>query len=89
MNILSQDGKTLISYDNVAGLYIQKIYRQYSQPDTLWEIRAMYPAVSEDIVYDTIAQFDNEEKCNSVFRGIIYQISPLGFNLIRVSDIEK
>ena len=88
MNILSQDGKTLINYDNVASLYIQNIYRQYSQPDILWEIRAMYPAVSEDIVYDTIAQFDSEEKCKSVFKEIIYQISPLGFNLIKVSDIE-
>lgn len=89
MNILSQDGKTLINYDNVANLCIQKKYMQYSHPDTWWEIIAMYPARSnnDDLLYDIVAQFDNEEKCESVFKEIVHQIGFLRYNLIRVSDI--
>ena len=87
MNILSQDGKTLINYDNVASLYIQTVYRQYS--NTLWEIRALYPTISNDILFDKIAQFDNEEECESVFKEIIHQICDLKYNLIEVNDIQK
>lgn len=72
VNILSQDGKTLVNYDNVASLYIQKKYVQYSHPDTWWEIRAMYPSLSpEDALYDIIARFDDENECELAFRKIV------------------
>lgn len=89
MNILSQDEKTLINYNNIVNLCIQKKYKQYSYPDTWWEIRAMYPVPSnnDDLLYDIVAQFDNEEKCESVFKEIVHQIGFLRYNLIRVSDI--
>lgn len=75
VNILSQDGKILINYNNVASLYIQKKYVQYSHPDTWWEIRVMYPAVSpEDALYDVIAKFDDEKECELAFKKIVNRI---------------
>lgn len=87
MNILSQDGKKLINYDNVASLYIQEVYQQYVTPNKHWEIRVMYPAVSEDILYDKIAEFNNKEKCEDVFKDIVHQICNLRYNFIRVGSI--
>lgn len=84
MNILSQDGKILVNHDNIASLYIQKIYRQYAHPDTWWEIRAMYSAVSEDCLYDTIAKFDDEKECESVFKRIVNEICKQKLDLVMI-----
>ncbi|MBO5828861.1 MAG: hypothetical protein J6R59_10490 [Paludibacteraceae bacterium] len=67
MFILSKDGEKLINYNNVASIYIQEIYRQYQQPDKFWEIRAMYPAVSEDVLYDTLGTFYAKDECKNTF----------------------
>lgn len=84
MNILSQDGKTLINYNNVASLYIQKRYMQYSHPDTWWEIRVMYPAVSKDILCDTLAIFDKKEECELAFKDMVNKICEQKFDFIKI-----
>ena len=67
MFILSRDGKKFVNCNNVASIYIQEVYRQYAQPDRWWEIRAMYPAVSEDVLYDTLDTFHDEDECKNTF----------------------
>ena len=87
MNILSQDGQALINYNNAASIYIQKVYRQYANPDTHWEIGVMYPAVSTDVLCETIAKFDKEEDCIKIFNQLITQICEYGITFIRIEDL--
>lgn len=84
MNILSQDGKTLINYNNIANLCMQSRYMQHSSPATWWEINAIYPAVSSDVLYDTIAKFDNEKECKEVFDRIVREICEQKLDFIKV-----
>lgn len=84
MNILSQDGNTLVNYDNVSSLYIQEVYRQYAYPDRWWEIRALYPAVSEDAMYDIIAKFNDKKKCEAAFKKAIHEICELKLDFIKI-----
>lgn len=84
MNILSQDGKILVNYNNVASLYIQKKYMQYSHPDTWWEIWAVYPAVSEDVIYDVLAKFDDEKECESAFKRVVNEICEQKLDLVMI-----
>lgn len=74
INILSQDGKILVNYNNVASLSMRSQHMQGSTPPTWWEIRAIYPAVSSDILYDTLAKFDNQEECEKAFTGLMHEI---------------
>ena len=88
VNILSQDKKILVNYDNVAGLHIQKKYAQYCYPSTWWEIRAMYPAISpEDTLYDVLARFEDEKMCESTFIKIVSLICEQNENFVSISDI--
>ena len=83
MNILSQDEKILVNYDNVDSLYIQKMYQQYSHPDTWWEIRAMHTTTS-----DVLAKFDDESECTKVFYNVIRQICEQKKNIIFIKPVE-
>lgn len=74
INILSQDGTILVNYNNVASLSMRSQYMQGSTPPRWWEIRAMYPAVSMDILYDTLAKFNTEEECKEVFDKLMHEI---------------
>lgn len=85
MNILSQNGDTLVNYDNAASLYIQKVCLQY---DTYWEIRVMYPAVSTDVLCDALAKFYTEEKCIKVFNELINCICN-GITFVRIKDLSS
>ena len=87
MNILSQDNKILVNYNNVASLCIQKKYMSYSHPDTWWEIWAIYPAVSEDVIYDVLAKFDDEKECMTIFAKMVSLICEEMVNFIRISDL--
>lgn len=86
MNILVQGGKALVNYDNVASLYVQEVYRQYTHPDKWWEIRAMYTMVSDDIVYDTVATFSNEEDCVKSFKELVRKICERKSSTIAVDN---
>lgn len=78
MFILSRDEKKLINCSNVASIYIQEVYRQYANPNKWWEIRAMYPAVypasSEDVLYDILDTYSDEEECKNNFDKLCSQI---------------
>lgn len=85
-NILSQDGKILVNYDNIASLYMQKKYVQYSHPDTWWEIRVLYPSASKDVEC-TLAKFDDEKECELVFRKMTSLIAQHKEDYISISSI--
>lgn len=87
MNILSQDSKILVNYNNVASLCIQKKYMSYSHPDTWWEIWAIYPAVSEDVIYDVLAKFDDEQECMRVFKRMTSLICQEMVDFVQLSSI--
>lgn len=74
INILSQDGKILVNYNNVASLSMRSQHMQGSNPPTWWEIRAIYPAVSSDVLYDTLARFGTEEECKKTFDRLMHEI---------------
>lgn len=75
MFILSKDGKKFVNCNNVASIYIQEVYRQYTNPARWWEIRAMYPAVSEDVLYDTLDKHYDEKECQNAFDKLCSQIA--------------
>ena len=90
INILSQDGNTLINYNNVASLYIKKEYMQYSHPSTWWEIIAMYSSASSGTaLYNVIARFENEQNCKSVFRRMLNLICEQKENFISINELIK
>lgn len=74
INILSQDGKKLVNYNNVASLSMRSQHMQGSNPPTWWEIIAVYPAVSSDVLYDTLARFGTEDECKKAFAELMYEI---------------
>lgn len=72
MFVLSRDGNRLVNFNNVASIAIQSgtIY-----PDTMrWNIRAMYPAVSHDILYDTLGDYHTEAECRNAFNKLCSRI---------------
>ena len=87
MNILSQNGKILVNYNNVASLYIQKKYMQYSHPDTWWEIRAMYFTTPKTTSYDILATFEDEKECRRVFSKIVELTGEKKVDFIAVGNI--
>lgn len=74
INILSQDGKKLVNYNNVASLSIRYQFMSDPNPFEWWEIIAMYPAVSSDILYDTLAIFETQKDCEKAFAELTYEI---------------
>lgn len=88
VNILSQNKKILVNYDNIASLYIQKQYVQYSHPDTWWEIKILYPFASKDIEC-TLARFEDEKMCESTFIKIVNLICEQKEDLILIDEILK
>ena len=72
MFILSKDKKTLINCNNIASMSIKK---GTTYPTTnYWEIRVMYPAVSSDILYDTLCKYDTENLCRDDFNKLCCRI---------------
>ena len=81
MNIMSQDFKTLVNYDNVCSLY----YRLDS--DKQYRLYAMYAAVGDrGILTDILYTTDNKEKVESVFKKIIR--ADWNVKIIYISDYE-
>lgn len=74
MFILSKDKRKLINLNNVASICIKNEYSQHSHPSTWWEIRAMYPAVSNDVLCDTLWVYDTEELCRDAFNKLCCRI---------------
>ena len=66
MFILSKNEKIFVNFNNVASIYIQEAYR----PDRQWEIRAMYAAISEDVLYDTLDIYYTEQECKNAFQRL-------------------
>ena len=61
---------------------------QYSHPDTWWEIRAMYPAISpEDALYDVLARFEDEKMCELAFGKIVNLICEKKEDFILIDNI--
>lgn len=86
MYILSKNGKKFINFNNVASISIRKEYMQYH--DTWWEIVAMYPAVSTDILYDVVGEFRTEENCKDAFNKLCCRIVSGGKNeIIDMNDL--
>lgn len=74
MFILSKDKRKLINLNNVASIYIKNEYAQYHTPSTWWEIKVMYPAVSNDVLCHTLGKFMAEEECKDAFNKLCCRI---------------
>lgn len=78
MYILSKDGKRFINFDNVASMYIHEITFHHltrCEDEKYWQIRAMYPAVSNDILWDKLDEFKTEEECKNAFNKLCFRIA--------------
>ena len=84
MNILSQNEKTLLNYNNVSSVFICKNSCDYS--NITWEIRAICPYKTSDISC-TLAAFEKEQDCLLVFEKIINLIDEAKVNTIKINDI--
>ena len=82
MNILSQNGAGLVNYNNIITIYIDKEYQQYSSPDTWWQIKAIGTTMPEDVTSIILAKFDDEKKCESVFKRIVNEICEQKLDLV-------
>lgn len=83
VNILSQDKRKIINYNNVASICMKK--RDIYPNTNKYEIIATYPA---DKSYDVLATFENEIKCEKVFEGMLTKIRA-NENLISIEAIYK
>lgn len=83
MNILCQDKRKIINYDNIASIYIKK--RDFYPDTSEYEIIATYPA---DKSYDIIATFKHETKCEKVFEAMLTKIR-INENMISIEAICK
>ena len=72
MFILSGDKETLINCSNIASISIKRGIGYHDKK--WWEIRAMYPAVSSDILYDTLCRYDTENLCKDDFNKLCCRI---------------
>lgn len=70
MNILSEDGKTLVNYNNIISIDMQETYRQYAATDTIWQIIATYCGGS----HKTLATFYTEQECKNTFDKLCNKI---------------
>ena len=84
MNILSQNGKILINYNNVSSLFVYE--NKYYYPEITWEIRILCPYKASDISY-TLVVFEKEQDCLLVFEKLINLIDEAKINTIRMNDI--
>ena len=76
MFILSRDGEKFINFSNVVSIYMYKEYRQYTNPDTRWEIRVAYSTgMSENFLYDTLDTYYDKEDCKNAFGQLCNQIA--------------
>ena len=75
MFILSNNGKKIINFDNVASVYMKNEFMRHSNSPTWWEIRVMYPAVGSDILYDKLGEFETEEECKDTFDKLCSRIA--------------
>lgn len=88
MFVLSSDKRKFINISNVASIYIKNEYAQYRTPCTWWEIRALYPAVSNDALCDILRKFDTEEECRDVFNKLCCRIASGSENeIIDMNDL--
>lgn len=72
MFILSKDKNTLVNCNNIANMSMQK--RTIYPSTDCWRIIVMYPAVEEDILYDTLDEFRTEKECRDVFNKLCCRI---------------
>lgn len=79
MNILSQNGKILINYNNVSSLFICK--NSCDSSNIIWEIRAIYPYKC------VLATFEKEQDCLLVFEKIVNLIDKAKINTIKINEI--
>ena len=86
MFILSTDKRTLINCNNITSVSIKS---GTDYPNTKWwEIRAMYPAVSSDILYDTLWGYDTENLCIDDFNKLCCRIASGRENeIINMNDL--
>lgn len=72
MFILSKNGKKFINFNNVASIEMKDgIY----YPDRKWwDVRVIYPAVSSDVLYDTIGDYRSAEECRDAFNKLCCRI---------------
>ena len=84
MNIMSQDFRTLVNYDNVCSLY-HKL-----DSDGCFRIYAEHPAIGYNGVLTNVLYTANEkEKIMSVFEKFVNAIdSNLNKNVLYISDYE-
>ena len=72
MFILSKDKNTLVNCKNIANMSMQK--RTIYPSTDYWRIIVMYPAVSNDILYDTLGEFKTEKECKDIFNKLCCRI---------------
>lgn len=77
MFLLSSDEKKFINCNNIGSIYIEKFYinSKHFESHEQWEIRVMYSALSEEIIYDTLATFYTEQECNNTFKRLCHLIA--------------
>ena len=75
MFLLSSDEKKFINCNNVKCIYIEELYVHHFEPHKRWEIRAMYSALPQGLIYDTLATFYTEQECNNTFKRLCYLIA--------------
>ena len=72
----------MVNYNNIITIYIDKEYQQYSSPDTWWQIKAIGTIMPEDVTSIILAKFDDEKKCESVFKRIVNEICEQKLDLV-------
>ena len=73
MFILSGDKRTLINCSNIANISIKNGIDFHDKK--WWKIIVMYPAVSNDILYDTLCKYDTENLCIDDFNKLCCRIA--------------
>lgn len=56
-------------------IYIEELYVNHFEPHKRYEIRAMYSALQQGLIYDTLATFYTEQECNNTFKRLCYLIA--------------
>ena len=82
--ILSENERVLVNVDNVASLCVQSKRLEGGK----WQIVAMYPAVSTDVLCDILAEFEKEDDCKSAFNSLLVSLS-LGTKITNMRDCIK
>lgn len=90
MNILSQDGKVLINYDNVKILYIGEYMNETNnnEYEHRYAIMVNLDSTKNWFLTDNyLATFDNEEDCIKVFNKLLDAIYRNTSHFIRIKDL--